>query len=316
MKSGARIQSLLCKILIIIIVIVVIKHSFHIINQFYPRNVVTTTCLTRKGVVQNSSATIYTKHIHQIFISVPDVSIPKHFDFTMATWQLYQPDFKFTLWNSTMIENLLSTRYPELEQQYFSYGHWIRQVDMAKYAILYDNGGIYIDMDITSSGRKLSELGQVLKPGVSTALYLTEPFGVATDFIISKPNDPFMEHVLCGLSATNHWYIFPYLTTMMTTGPAYLYSRYLSYDHKDTVQLLDQITMSYFVHHLTGGTWHQWDGKLIWWGFKHKDIVVIYLLVFVILAIIACTLLKYAKIGHFFNATRAFLQQIRYVSHL
>lgn len=222
------------------------------------------------GEVPNETHDVIPKHIHQMFFYETDKVIPEALEQARNTWTKNHPGFKYTLWNATTVQSLISTRYPRLLNVYDSYTHWVRRADMARYVVLHTFGGIYIDLDIKSKGVDLNNLYDNINKTSGVVLYLTNPPITSNDFMMSKPYHPFMTHVLCGLRDANHWYGLPYLTTMMATGPLFLNSRFKSYSNKTDIELLDLKVMARFVQHIDGASWHQLDGILIWKIFIHR----------------------------------------------
>ncbi len=63
-------------------------------------------------------------------------------------WQHHHPDWTFFLWNGHAIRKLIRERYAFFLPHYDHYRHWVCRVDAAKYFILNEYGGIYLDLDI------------------------------------------------------------------------------------------------------------------------------------------------------------------------
>ena len=224
-------------------------------------------------------------HIHQIFFYETDEKIPIDLALARHSWVDKNPNFKYTLWNSTMALDLIKFKFPELLPLYNSYSHWVRRADVARYVILYEYGGVYVDMDIGCRGRI-----DVLINSLATShvvLYLTKPFGVSNDFMIAKPRTAFFRHVLCGLGTGNRWYILPSATTIMMTGPGYLYSRYKTFDRFEDVLLLRESALKHHIKHQDGGAWHGLDAKIIWWIFINWKKYITHFL-FVVCFVITC----------------------------
>ena len=227
-------------------------------------------CLECNKRMINDSATI-PHQIHQIFFNVTYKPMPLRFKQAMDTWKNLNPSFKYIVWNESLVEQLLSTKYPGHLNTYHSYSHWVQRVDLAKYVILHHYGGILVDVDIECAKTMRDFLGSLpTKTGFVT--YWTRPFGVSNDFITSKPNHPFITSVVTGLIAANRWYLIPYLTPLFSTGPVYVYGRYLEYkSNHDTDDILILKSTKSIIKHLEGATWHSLDGKTIWWLYVHRE---------------------------------------------
>jgi mannosyltransferase OCH1-like enzyme len=128
-------------------------------------------CDSAQDISVNKSRVI-PKHIHQMFFYMTDKTLPEKMNSGRKTWENNHYGFKYTLWNASMVEELLEERYPQLRDLYHSYGHWVRRADMARYIVLYEYGGIYVDLDIKSTGKHLNELYQTFNSTTDIVLYL------------------------------------------------------------------------------------------------------------------------------------------------
>lgn len=64
-----------------------------------------------------------------------------------ATWKQHFPDFVYIMWNDEDIDYFMSSRFPSYYGMFKEYDKHIKRVDVARYFILYEYGGIYADMD-------------------------------------------------------------------------------------------------------------------------------------------------------------------------
>ncbi|XP_052793031.1 uncharacterized protein LOC128226949 [Mya arenaria] len=259
------------------------------------------TCHTQIDTGLDLTHVEFPRRIHQCFFGVDSLKMPARFGRAKYVWSKeYSLKFgyNYTLWNAGMVERLIRNDYPWLVPTYSSYGHWVRRVDAAKYAILHKYGGIYVDLDIRTSGKDLYGIFSKLSNRTSMIMYKTQPAGVGGDFLIAKPGDPFLWYILCGLLSANTWWLLPYLTTMMSTGPGYLTVRERTFKRRDTLHLLTSRELDPYIRHIRGSTWHQLDGQVIWWAFSHIDKIICYTAVVfmvVICLFILKLLLKYSR---------------------
>lgn len=205
------------------------------------------------------------KHIHQVFFFITDKELPKKYYDAQNTWRGKNPGFRYTLWNTSMVDELIKSKYPELETLYNSYDHWVKRADMARYLILHQFGGIYADMDIRCR-KSMSHLNDTLKFKTSVVIRLTDPWGPSNDFIFATPKHPFLDHVLKGLPAANRWYVLPYATTIFSTGPMFFWGRLQNYPFQDEIHIVKNV--SEYLDLMHGSSWHSWDGVMIWWIFN------------------------------------------------
>lgn len=95
------------------------------------------------------------KQIHQIFIAFPDSSI-KTLDDHQVFSECYQKTINYCnihgyehkLWTEEDIKSLL-TKYPTYYTDlYNSFPQYIMKCDLARLLILYEHGGLYLDLDL------------------------------------------------------------------------------------------------------------------------------------------------------------------------
>jgi mannosyltransferase OCH1-like enzyme len=87
------------------------------------------------------------KIIHQIWFQGED-NIPPNLLEHHNTWIKINPDYEIIVWDQIKIENLVNKQDKWIKETYFFYSKMIQKIDFAKYVILYNYGGIYMDMDI------------------------------------------------------------------------------------------------------------------------------------------------------------------------
>ena len=85
------------------------------------------------------------KIIHQIWFQ-GESEIPPHLNEYRRTWKELNPEFKMMFWDKERIEFLVNKT--EWSDVYYSSPLMIQKIDIAKYIILLEYGGIYIDIDI------------------------------------------------------------------------------------------------------------------------------------------------------------------------
>ena len=94
------------------------------------------------------------KQIHQVFIGfdIPHKNLDEFPVFvsqqkkTMKHCQEYGIDYK--LWSEKDCNELLKTKYPHYEEFYNSMRYGVQKADFIRYLILYEYGGLYIDLDV------------------------------------------------------------------------------------------------------------------------------------------------------------------------
>lgn len=284
-------QFILCLLVVLIVSFVrpFLLFSMHFV--FDPGGI--NSCLDCYSKTEDT--TILPLTIHQVYYNISQSDISFELKDAQHSWTLLNKEFKYILWNETMVEQLLSEKYPELEDLYYSYNRWIHKVDLARYVILHQYGGVYSDIDIECK-RNMLAVYMTLPVNTGIVMYYTSPFGVSNDFIIAKAKHPFMTAVIRGLSSSYRWYVLPFLTEMFSTGPMYLSARFWSFKNRyDMIVLKD--TRSFLVHK-TGTSWHEADSKILWWIFLNIRIVIQWMIIVigaVVLVCVACRFLRSFK---------------------
>jgi mannosyltransferase OCH1-like enzyme len=87
------------------------------------------------------------KHIHQIWWQ-GESNIPKKYHAWRQTWRRYHPEWEFTLWDETKMNEFVKVNEPELLDSFLSWPKPIHRADAFRYVLLKHVGGWYIDIDI------------------------------------------------------------------------------------------------------------------------------------------------------------------------
>jgi len=89
--------------------------------------------------------------IHQIFINIGRGELREipQFNWSHELTKVFckKKDIEHTLWGKEEIESLLED-YPEYKDLYYGFRYDIQRIDFARLLILYDKGGLYLDLDI------------------------------------------------------------------------------------------------------------------------------------------------------------------------
>lgn len=193
------------------------------------------------------------KVIHQIWFqgksSIPPDLIEYH-----NSWIHYNPDYNVIVWDKTKIESLIDTCEPWIKETYYSYDKMIQKIDFAKYVILYNHGGIYMDMDIKclqslnntpylhESDVLLSEMPahKIQKVvGYAYGLPYDKPI-INNGTIFCVKQHPIMLNTLKEAHAKKDAYNFNNgIHVFITTGPFCLSSAYYSCNNPDKINIIN-----------------------------------------------------------------------------
>lgn len=94
--------------------------------------------------------------VHQIFGLLGDTEMPELFKKSQIKVKKWCKSNKYTykLWNEKTCENMMK-KYPQYKKMYDNVRYKIMKVDIVRFVILYDRGGIYLDLDIVPKLKSL-----------------------------------------------------------------------------------------------------------------------------------------------------------------
>ena len=84
------------------------------------------------------------KIIHQIWV---EDSLPDALKELGNTWKEYHAGWEYQLWNESDILCFITEYFPEYLDIYHSFHFDIQRLDIIRYLILYQTGGMYVDFD-------------------------------------------------------------------------------------------------------------------------------------------------------------------------
>lgn len=127
----------------------------------------------------------------------------------------YNPTYEIRIWNATAAREFLEMEFPWFLPTYDGYSYPIQRVDALKYFVLYQFGGIYMDLDIACR--------RTLDPLLHFPAWWPEasPLGVNNDLMASMPKHPILLDMTTRLVSRNWNLVFPYLTIFWSTGPQF-----------------------------------------------------------------------------------------------
>ena len=207
----------------------------------------------------------YTSIIHVMWTTS---EVPNRWKRSAKSWITKNEKFVYCHWNHSELEAFVADEYPWLLSTYLSYPYVIQRCDVARYLLLYHYGGTYVDLDVVSV-IPLSVIFASDPLNAGVILAPTEPFGVTPEFIaVRRARDPVIRGVIAGLrrAAASPWYPpLPYTEVMFRTGPVYFSRLVNCHRGEDRVFVIPSSKYyGVYVRHITGGSWHEWDGRIIW----------------------------------------------------
>ena len=235
------------------------------------------------------------KIIHQTW---KDNNIPEKWKLSQTMWQKYHPDWQYILWTDKMIRDYIKLGYPQFLKRFDSYKYNIQRVDMIRYFILKDFGGIYSDLDlypVTNIENYFTTNNDVY------LVFSSNVYGCITNsFMASKKNALFWNDVLDNLGSKLPWFSFiKHMHIMYSTGPMFLSnvakthnniigilpgSKFMAYNSNEDISIIKKEAI---LIPLEGKSWNSLDSHILNKINKYKKQIIILLIITYIYLIVS-----------------------------
>ena len=186
------------------------------------------------------------KVINQIW---NDQNIPAHFNPLIATWKENHPDWEYKLWTYEMNREFIEKYDPDFLSVYDNYPRDIQRVDAARYFILRETGGLFVDMDFECF-KNIEELldGQYCVFGTEPEWHcelLRKEMIICNAFMACVPKHGLLIKICEDLKKGNRIIgnTPAKIAVLESTGPFKLTEMYTMYDDKQQVKLLPSKTI-------------------------------------------------------------------------
>jgi hypothetical protein len=173
--------------------------------------------------------------IHQTWKSTS--AIPETFRPWIRSCLALNPDWEYWLWSDDDMRRLVSTAYPQYLELYDGYPSQSQRVDVFRYFVLYEYGGLYVDLDmecLRPIDGAIDDKDCLLSQEPVEHALLLAPVGVplvSNALMACRPAHPFFAHVISGLrSYTRSWLMTSNNDVLSTTGPYMLTTAYHRYN--------------------------------------------------------------------------------------
>lgn len=166
----------------------------------------------------------------------------------ILSWRRNHPSWKYWFWTDIDLLTLVQKKFPQYQTLFNSYQTQIEKVDVAKYMILYEYGGVFADLDMVS----LKSIDRVLQghalvlakePWIHSNLFDKMEMIVSNAIMASRPKHPFMKWILEHLQDNVN---NPTFSIVWRTGPHMLTKELARYNQafkesleRDKVTLLE-----------------------------------------------------------------------------
>ncbi len=226
------------------------------------------------------------KLIHQIWTTT---EVPDEWRSLQQHCKQLNSQYEYMLWTHEHIDKFIEEHYTWFLPTYMSYSYPMERLDAGRYFILYHYGGVYIDMDIECKV-SFDDILMNISKDAQIVLGATPPVGVTSSFLAAKRHHVFMRLMTQDLMSANHWYILPYWTVVLSTGPLYVWRSYIKFPCKEQIHVIPvDLHTSVYLDHKHLSSWHSWDGSIMVWLGEHYRLLVVFVMGLLISLIIIMT---------------------------
>ncbi|KAL4230267.1 hypothetical protein ACF0H5_010653 [Mactra antiquata] len=166
--------------------------------------------------------------------------IPQFYVQYMKTWVKNHPGWTYMFWTDESARKLIADKHPELLSMYDLYLEPIRRADAMRYVILYEYGGVYVDLDMES----LRPLDEIVRK--YSCILAQEPYEhpiidsnaehlVINAFMACKSKHPLMKLFMDSLPKFAHMW-----NVLDSTGPHYCTLLYRNYIEEGKYEATDE----------------------------------------------------------------------------
>jgi mannosyltransferase OCH1-like enzyme len=193
--------------------------------------------------IRNSAMNIkIPKIVHQIWDNKDELRI--ELQEVVKTWKEFHPDWEYRIWNKTMIDDFLNLYFPDFIPCYEAYPYNIQRWFAVRYLILYQCGGLYVDIDYECLEPVDALLGDStccmgMEP-VAGSMVFNKQIVVGNAFMASIPKHDYFEKIIEDMEINQKKIFSPHtiLQIMESTGPFLTTRVHSAYPHKDEITLI------------------------------------------------------------------------------
>lgn len=164
--------------------------------------------------------------IHQTF---KDENIPSIYWDNIKTVREHHPTWKYYFWTDASARQLVADRFPNWLSMWDRLRLGIKRADALRYFILYEYGGVYLDLDfevVRPLDNTTTKYAGIIapEPFEHAAFLYEKEFILMNCFMSSRPRHPFFKHLMDQLPKT-----YFDVDLIKATGPLFVTSQYLSF---------------------------------------------------------------------------------------
>jgi len=143
----------------------------------------------------------------------------------------YHPTWAYYFWSDESARKLIAERHPYLLNTYDGYDEGIKRGDALRYVILYEFGGVYLDMDFEALrpfDRATTKYASIITPEVfeHSAFLFDMEYLMTNCIMFSRPNHPFFKYLIETLPEAAH-----FTHVLNATGPLFVHRQFKLYNN-------------------------------------------------------------------------------------
>lgn len=187
------------------------------------------------------------KIIHQTW---KNSIVPEHWKSSHEGWESLE-GFEYRLWTDEDNRELIATKYPWFLEKFDSYKYPIQRADAIRYFILYEYGGVYVDLDIAPKLKQFSKLFDFYEDDhvVLAKVQNNNDRGdqiLTNAFMMSRAKEDYWKYVWSFLEKPfqkHKWKRFVsdrtyHFEVLFTTGPGIISDSASTYEQQDKIKLI------------------------------------------------------------------------------
>ncbi|KAJ6436899.1 glycosyltransferase family 32 protein [Purpureocillium lavendulum] len=178
------------------------------------------------------------------------------------------------MWTDETAANFVAEKFPDVFETWENYSYLVERVDALRYMVLYEYGGVILDMDLKCR-RTLGPLRRFEFVAAEA-----QPTGFSIGFMMASQHNAFVGDIVRNLTAyDHHWLGLPYPTVMFSTGCHFASVIHARQANRTALKILPgpmhslngRVTTPIF-DHLGSSSWHSYDGRLMITLGRHSNL--------------------------------------------
>ena len=239
-------------ILLILIILIVVQNDRNSLYKNYYNDMIEDNIKKMKSVYIDTSYQKDKIYIPKIIHKIAPADKSKWRDVWITShnsWLKYykEPEYKIMMWNDEEdINNFIKNKYSWFYSIYCNYPHKIQRIDMVRYFIIYEYGGIYADMDYECFKNFYDELPSdkisIVEAFHSNTIIRRFNFFLENSLIASpKYNNFWLDVILLATQRLYNKIIPKELYIVYSTGPELITNVYQKYKkYKKKINILNK----------------------------------------------------------------------------